>query len=101
MATEGGEDVYIIPHNFTDNGKILGIIEIQSLYLAIGWFLPMIFINFWVLSFNLDIKIMTFIIIVIPPTIFALVGVGSDTLPDFLKYIYKFLTSAKCYSYER
>lgn len=49
------EDTYIIPHNYSDNGKILGIVEKQSLYLAAAWFSPISFLNFKLLPFSIDI----------------------------------------------
>lgn len=94
------DDKYIIPHNYTDNGKILGIVEKQSLYLAASWFIPMTFLNFRILPFSVDIKIFFQILLITPPTIIALVGIGGDTLFDFLKYIIWFYRNAKVYTKE-
>ena len=101
MAQREDEDYYIIPHNYTDNGKILGIIEVQSVYVASIWFLPMTYLDFWLLPFSLNTRIMLFIIIICPPTIFALVGIGSETLLDFIKFVYNFYKKAKFYPYEK
>lgn len=95
------EDTYIIPHNYVDNGKILGIVEKQSLYVAAAWFLPMTFLNFRFLPFSIDIKLFAQILLIIPPTLFILIGVGGDTLLDFAQYVYSFYTRAKVYHYEK
>ena len=95
------EDSYVIPHNYSDNGKILGIVEKQSLYVAAAWFVPMTFLNFRYLPFSIDVKIFVEILAVIPPTLFILIGVGGDTLLDFIRCIYRFYTRAKVYYYEK
>ena len=95
------EDTYIIPHNYCDNGKILGIVEKQSLYTAAAWFAPVSFLNFRFLQFSVDVRIFVEIIFVIPPTLFILIGVGGDTLIDFIKYVYRYYSRGKIYLYEK
>lgn len=95
------EDTYIIPHNYSDNGKILGIVEKQSLYTAAAWFIPLTFLNFRFLPFSIDVKIFVLILVIIPPTLFILIGVGGDTLLDFIRYVYRYHTRAKVYHYEK
>ena len=51
------ETTYIIPHNYSENGKILGIVEKQSLYVAAAWFVPVTFLNFRFLPFSTDVRI--------------------------------------------
>jgi len=95
------EDTYIIPHNYSDNGKILGIVEKQSLYVAAAWFVPMMFLNFKFLPFSIDVKLFVLILLIVPPTLFILIGVGGDTLLDFLRYVYRFYKRARVYYYEK
>ncbi len=94
------EETYIIPHNYTDNGKILGMFEKQSVVTAALWCIPMSFIVFK-LPLSTDYKIFVFMFLVIPPTIFALVGIGSETLVDFVKFILRFMKRSKVYTYEK
>ncbi|OGO79662.1 MAG: hypothetical protein A2Y21_01270 [Clostridiales bacterium GWC2_40_7] len=101
MDRNEDEDTYIIPHNYSDNGKILGIVEKQSLYFAAAWFVPMTFLNFKFLPFSVDVKIFVLILLILPPTLFILIGVGGDTLLDFLRYVYSFYKNARIYHYEK
>jgi len=94
------EDTYIIPHNYTDNGKILGMIEKESLITAAIWFLPMTLLVVK-LPLSVDNRIYLFMFIVVPPTLFALVGIGSETLVDMLKFILRFTKNSKVYTYEK
>ena len=93
------EDVYIIPHNYTDNGKILGMFEKESAYLAIAWVVPMTLLEFNFLPFSVDIKIFVLILGVIPPAIFALIGIGGETLISFVKCVHRFYSRARIYFY--
>lgn len=95
------EETYIIPHNYKENGKILGMIEKESLVTAAVWFIPMTYIIFKFLPLAIDYKIFAFMIVVVPPTFFALVGIGSETLVDFAKFILRFMKRSKVYTYEK
>ncbi|MBP5426417.1 MAG: hypothetical protein J6Y29_00725 [Clostridiales bacterium] len=95
------EETYIIPHNYTDNGKILGMIEKESLVTAAVWCVPTTYMVFKFLPLSLDYKIYVFMCVVVPPTIVALVGIGSETLVDMLKFVFRFLRRSKVYTYEK
>ena len=95
------EETYIIPHNYTDNGKILGLIEKESLITAAVWCIPMTYITFKFSPLSFDYNIFIFMFLVVPPTIFALVGIGSETLVDFVKFIFRFMKRSKVYTYEK
>ena len=95
------EETYIIPHNYTDNGKILGMIEKESLITAALWFIPMTFIIFKFSPLSIDYNIILFMVIVCPPTVLALIGIGSETLADFVKFIFRFMKRSKVYTYEK
>ena len=95
------EETYIIPHNYKDNGKILGMIEKESLITAAVWCIPMTYVVFKFLPLEIDYKIFAFMFLVVPPTIFALIGIGSETLVDFARFIFRFMKRAKVYTYEK
>lgn len=95
------EDMYIIPHNYIDGGKILGFIERESLIAALVWFIPLTFLNFRFLPVSVDIRIFVFILLICPPTIILLTGLGGETVLDFLRYYRRFLGSRRVYLYEK
>ena len=95
------KDIYVIPHNYTDNGKILGIIEKESMYAALPWFAATSLANFLLLPVSADVKLFSFILFVAPTTLFILIGVGGDTLLNFLRYLRKFYKRARIYCYEK
>lgn len=95
------EDLYIIPFNYSDSGKILGIIERESLIAALVWAVPLTFLNFKFLPCSVDIRLFIFILLICPPTIILLTGLGGETVVDFIKYYRKFLLYRRIYLYER
>lgn len=101
MSTEHQkeDEVYIIPHNYTDNGKILGMFEKNAFILAAIWMFPVAIISFY-LPFNFQVKSICFMILAVP-AIFMVVGVGSDPFIDFVKFFYKFNKLRKIYHYEK
>lgn len=102
METRNSNDLkYIIPHNFSDNGKVLGFIEKESTVSALVWFIPLTFLDFRFLPFSLDARIFLFILIICPPTLLLLVGIGGETCIDFVRFAFRFLKRRKTYIYER
>ncbi|NJD01824.1 MAG: hypothetical protein FIA99_04340 [Ruminiclostridium sp.] len=95
------EDMYIIPHNYIDAGKILGFIERESLVAALVWLVPLTLVNFRFLPVSVDIRIFIFILLICPPTIILLVGIGGETVVDFLRYYHRFSSCRKVYLYEK
>ena len=95
------EEQYIIPHNYVDGGKILGFIERESLITALVWIVPLTFLNFRFIPVSVDIRIFIFIILICPPTIILLTGLGGETVLDFLRYYRRFLSNRKVYLYEK
>jgi|SRR3989339_2195371 len=98
---EHQEEIYIIPHNYRDSGKILGIIEKQSLFVAALWLIPVSYLNFYLLPFSVDIKIFIQIIVVMPPTAIILTGLGGDTVLNFLRDVNRFYNNAKIYYFKK
>lgn len=92
---------YVIPHNFTDNGKVLGFIEKESVVSALVWFIPITALVFKFLPVSMDVRIFIFILIVCPPTLLLLIGIGGETCIDFLRFASGFLKRRKVYIYER
>jgi hypothetical protein len=95
------EEVYIIPHNYRDNGKILGLIEKRSFIQGLAFMGPSGFLLFYILPLAIKVKIYIFILLILPPTAIIMVGIGHDSLEDFLKYVYYYYQRAKVYHYDK
>ncbi len=76
---------YVIPANFTDAGRVLGLFETRNLIEAVLLTLPLIYICFTLLPFSLTTKIVVTLATAVPVGGFGLIGVGGDCLTRWLK----------------
>lgn len=77
-------EVYHIPANFTDAGRLFGLFEIRNAVETVVLTLPVLFLCIALLPLALMPKIIVTLILVIPLGGFALIGIGGDSLTRFL-----------------
>jgi type II secretory pathway component PulF len=100
MDKEQEKDVYIFPSNYDIKEKFLGLVDYPTLIIVIAWAI-MIYLGTKLLPFSQTIKLYTFMICVIPFSIFMIIGIGQEPLLKFISYIKKFLANAKIYVYDK
>ena len=77
-------DVYIIPPNFIDTGTVLGgSVKLRNAVEALGLVLMIGFPVFH-LPFSLTTRIIIACITVLPAALFAIIGIGGESLTEFL-----------------
>lgn len=91
MPPNTDRDVYVIPQNFVDTGTILGgavklrnTLEAGTLFLCTA--VPLCY-----LPLPLKTRIILVICISLPLAIFGIVGIGGDSLTQFLQHWFRFL----------
>lgn len=77
-------DTYIIPANFTDAGKVMGIFELRNLVETVLLTVPVIYLCIALLPLSLTPKIVITLSAVVPTGGFALIGVNDDSLSRWL-----------------
>ena len=75
---------YVIPANFTDAGRLLGLFEVRNGVEAVALSVPLLAGCFSWLPFSLTTNLIITMIIVIPSGGFALIGINDDCLTRFL-----------------
>lgn len=78
-------EIYHIPANYTDAGRILGVFEIRNVIEAVLLALPTLYFCLVLLPFAPKAKLIVTIILVIPVGSFALIGIRDDSLTRWLK----------------
>lgn len=78
-------EVYHIPSNFTDAGRVMGLFELRNLVEAVLLTLPVLYICIAFLPFTLTVKIIATLTVVVPLGGFALVGISDDSLTRWLQ----------------
>lgn len=76
---------YVIPANFTDAGRVLGLFETRNLIEAALLTLPLVYLCLVLLPFGLTTKIIVTLSVAIPIGGFGLIGIGGDCLTRWLK----------------
>ena len=78
-------ETYYIPANYTDAGKIFGIFGVRNVIEAVLLGIPLLAFCLRFLPFGLTTKIVVTLIIFVPATGFAMMGINGDSLSRHLK----------------
>lgn len=73
-------EIYHIPTNFTDAGRVLGLFEIRNLVETVLMTLPVLYLCVVLLPLSLTPKIVVTMVIVVPLGGFGLIGISDDSL---------------------
>lgn len=73
-------EIYYIPTNFTDAGKVMGLFEIRNLVEAVLLSLPVLYLCIVLLPLALTPKIIVTMSLVVPIAGFGLIGISGDSL---------------------
>lgn len=89
---------FIFPQNYHFKNKILGIIDYQTAFVNLVWYIIVfIFVNIFFKSINL--KITVFISLCFPLLLFSFSGFHGENIIDVIKYLLKFIVKQKLYFY--
>jgi hypothetical protein len=78
-------EIYRIPANYTDAGRVFGLFELRNTVEAAALGLPILFFCAYVLPLALTAKIIVTMIILVPAAGFALIGINGDSLTGYLR----------------
>ena len=90
----------IIPANYTDAGKILGIFEIRKLVEAMVLCVPLLGFLLFSLPFSITTNIVISAVIVVPVGGFALTGIHDYSLLDFVRVYLKWRKQRKILTFD-
>jgi hypothetical protein len=78
-------EIYRIPVNYTDAGRVLGLFEIRNVVEAAALGIPILFFCAYLPALALTAKIIITMILFVPAAGFALIGINGDSLTRYLK----------------
>lgn len=95
-------NIFVIPQNFTDNGKSLGgMFETRNLVEAIALLLIIGYPELNFLHLPLTTKLIVMAITIFPPCILALIGIDGDSLLQYLGHVISFFTNRRNLHFKR
>ena len=77
-------EVYHIPTNFTDAGRIMGLFELRNLIEAVILTIPVLYLCIAFLPFKLTTKIIVKLMVIVPLGGFGLIGINDDSMTRWL-----------------
>ena len=77
-------EVYHIPTNFTDAGRIMGLFELRNLVETVVLTITALYLCIAFLPFTLTIKIIVTLTIIVPIGGFGLIGINDDSMTRWL-----------------
>lgn len=94
-------DIYLIPPNFISEGSLFGgMLKLRNAIEAVVFFLGIAVPVLKIAAFSFTIKIIILCLTALPAGIFALIGVGGESLTAFLMNFFHFLRTRRIVSAE-
>ena len=92
------QDIYYIPVNFTDAGRVLGLFELRNCIEAAVLAVPTVGLCTLIANFtpfSLTVKLIISLCLLVPVCGFALVGIRDESLSRFLITYFRWRTSRR------
>lgn len=92
------KDIYYIPVNYTDAGRVLGMFELRNCIEAAVLALPTVGLSMLVaqhMPFSLTVKLIISLCLLVPVCGFALVGIRDESLSRFLYTYFRWRTNRR------
>lgn len=77
-------EIYHIPTNFTDAGRVMGLFEIRNLVEAVVLTAPVLYLCIALIRLELTMKIIVTLTVIVPIAGFGLIGISDDSLTRWL-----------------
>ncbi len=94
-----GSDIYHIPTNFTNAGKIMGTFEIRNLIEAVIMTIPVLYLCITLIPLAMTPKIIITLALVVPVGGFGLMGIRDDSLSRWFHCWWHWRRSRRMISY--
>ena len=82
-------EIYYIPTNFTDAGRVMGVFAIRNLVEAVLLTLPLLYLCLAFLPLSLTPQVVVTLFLIVPLGGFGLIGISDDSLTRFLAIWWK------------
>ena len=92
------QDIYYIPVNFTDAGRVFGLFELRNCLEAVVLAVPTVGLCTLIANltpFSLTVKLIISLCLLVPVCGFALVGIRDESLSRFLITYFRWRTSRR------
>jgi len=92
-------DVYHLPSNYTNAGRLMGLFEVRNTVEAVLMVVPTLFLCIYFLPLPLTPKIIVTLTIIVPVGGFGLIGINDDSLTRWLSSWWHWRRSRRVLAY--
>ncbi len=102
MDEKETENIYAIPANYTDSGKILGgMLSLRNLFEALVLVLVIGFIELKLIPMQDTVRIVIMIATLLPIALVALMGIDGESLFQYIGHVCKFVRHRRCLHFKK
>lgn len=92
MDEKETENIYAIPANYTDSGKILGgMLSLRNVFEAFILVLVFGFIELKLIPMQDTVRIVIMVVTLLPIALVALMGIDGESLFQYIGHVFKFV----------
>ncbi len=92
MDEKETENIYAIPANYTDSGKILGgMLSLRNVFEALVLVLIFGFIELKLIPMQDTVRIVIMVVTLLPIALVALMGIDGESLFQYIGHVFKFV----------
>lgn len=101
MEDKEYENSYAIPANYTDSGKLLGMITPRNAIEAIVLVLAAGYLEYLLIPMQEMVRVIVMVVTLLPMGIFAIIGIDGDSLLQYLRHVFRFIKSRRKLHYQK
>lgn len=92
MDEKDTENIYAIPANYTDSGKVLGgMLSLRNIFEALVLVLIFGFAELKLIPMQDTVRIVIMIVTLLPIALVALMGIDGESLFQYIGHVFKFI----------
>ena len=92
MDEKDTENIYAIPVNYTDSGKVLGgMLSLRNIFEALVLILTIGFVELKLIPMEDTVRIIVMVVTLLPITLVALMGIDGESLFQYIGHVFKFV----------
>lgn len=96
MDEKETENIYAIPTNYTDSGKILGgMLSLRNVFEAFVLVIVLGFVELKLIPMQDTVRIVIMVVTLLPTAMIALLGIDGESLFQYIAHVLKFVRNRR------
>lgn len=102
MDEKDTENIYAIPANYTDSGKVFcGMLSLRNIFESVVLVLIVGFIELKLIPMQDTVRIVIMVITLLPIALMGLMGIDGESLFQYVGHVLRFLRRRRCLHFKK